>query len=134
MISILCFLKIYIVKTNISNYFNLTGCIKDDKGEHGQKVWQQLACDSGRRVRIWNYLRDKESAVHVFRWECCDRGVEMFLMLSSSCSSAILVWKFLNVISIMTVILWRCNACSVGRYVTCWFLFSYTNSRWTATL
>lgn len=56
-----------------------SGCCKNDKRKHGQKVWFILACSSWRRLWLWAHTRSQKSSLHVFWRDCGSLYLEVLL-------------------------------------------------------
>ena len=56
-----------------------SGCCKNDKRKHGQKVWFILACSSGRRLWLWAHTWSQKSSLHVFWRDCGSLYLEVLM-------------------------------------------------------
>ena len=82
-----------------------SGCCKNDKRKHGQKVWFILACSSGRRLWLWAHAWSQKSSLHVFWRDCGSLYLEVLMkrkrhpLMNYSCiyiyniSDIIILWK-----------------------------------------
>ena len=56
-----------------------SGCCKNDKRKHGQKVWFILACSSGRRLWLRAHTWSQKSSLHVFWRDCGSLYLEVLM-------------------------------------------------------
>ena len=57
----------------------VSGCCKNDKRKHGQKVWFILACSSGRRLWLWAHTWSQKSSLYVFWRDCGSLYLEVLM-------------------------------------------------------
>ena len=79
----------------------VSGCCKNDKRKHGQKVWFILACSSGRRLWLWAHTWSQKSSLYVFWRDCGSLYLEVLMkrkwnpLMNYSC---IYIYNFWHII------------------------------------
>ena len=84
-----------------------SGCCKNDKRKHGQKVWFILACSSGRRLWLWAHTWSQKSSLHVFWRDCSSLYLEVLMkrkrhpLMNYSCIYIYHFWHYYTMENIL---------------------------------